>query len=35
MDLTIEEYLEFVNHLLKQAEEDGYTYGEIPHETSD
>jgi hypothetical protein len=24
---TIEEYLEYVKHLLKQAEEDGYTVG--------
>ena len=24
MDMTIEEYLEFLNHLLKQAEEDGF-----------
>jgi hypothetical protein len=25
MDLTIEEYLDFQNHLLKQAEKDGFT----------
>lgn len=25
--LTIEEYLEYVKHLLDQAEEDGYTVG--------
>lgn len=24
MDMTIEEYLEFEQHLLKQAEEDGF-----------
>lgn len=23
--MYIEEYLEFINHLLKQAEEDGFT----------
>jgi hypothetical protein len=25
MDLTIEEYLEYLNSLLEQAEEDGFT----------
>jgi len=24
MDMTIEEYLEFVNHLLEQAAKDGF-----------
>jgi len=24
MDMTIEEYLEFVNHLLEQATKDGF-----------
>jgi hypothetical protein len=24
MDMTIEEYLDFLNHLLKQAEADGF-----------
>lgn len=26
MDMTIEEYLDFINHLMKQAEEDGFTF---------
>jgi hypothetical protein len=35
MDMTIEEYLAFERHLLKQAEADGFTYDELPNEESD
>jgi hypothetical protein len=35
MDMTIEEYLDFEQHLLKQAEDEGFTYDETQNETSD
>lgn len=30
MDMTIEEYLEFVQHLMKQAEEEGFFFDSYP-----
>lgn len=35
MDMTIEDYLAFEGHLLKQAEEDGFTYDESESENTD
>ena len=35
MDMTIEEYLAFEAHLLKQAEDEGFTYDESENETGD
>lgn len=35
MDMTIEEYLVFEQHLMKQAEEAGFTYDETPDEETD
>jgi len=32
MDMTIEEYLEFQNHLLQQAEEDGFMIDSVEDE---
>lgn len=30
MDMTLEEYLEFVQHLLEQAEKDGFHLDQYP-----
>lgn len=35
MDMTIEDYLAFENHLMEQAEEAGFTYDETPDEATD
>ena len=30
MDMTLQEYLEYIQHLLKQAEEDGFEIDSDP-----
>jgi hypothetical protein len=30
MDMTIEEYLAFVQHLMEQAEKDGFSFDSYP-----
>ncbi len=32
MDMTIQEYLDFIEHLLEQAEEEGYELDYYPRE---
>lgn len=34
MDMTIEEYLDYEAHLLKAAEQDGFTYEDLQNEES-